>query len=121
MNKKSNSNNRQIGAFIETIVCKHLSQKGYIILERNYRCKFGEIDIIAKNNDYIVFIEVKYRKNVALGYPMEAVDFRKQQKIIKTSLFYIAQNHICINSNYRYDVISIIGNKITHIKNAFSI
>lgn len=121
MNNKTLSNTRQLGSDIETLVCDYLTKKNYIILERNFRCRFGEIDIIAKDGDYITFIEVKYRKNAALGYPIEAVDFRKQQKIIKTSMFYISQNRICINSNYRYDIVSVIGNKISILKNAFSI
>lgn len=115
------NNKRKLGETVETAVCSYLNSHGYIILEKNFRCHFGEIDIIAKDNNYIVFIEVKYRKNAALGYPSEAVDFRKQQKIIRSSMYYIHQNRISINSNFRYDVISVLGNKIIITKNAFTI
>lgn len=121
MYTKNNSNKRQLGNHIETIVCDYLSEKGYKILSKNYRCPFGEIDIIAKDENYITFIEVKYRKNVASGYPIEAVNHRKQQKIIKTSLYYITQNHLSLNSNYRYDIVSVIGSKVHILKNAFTI
>ncbi len=117
--KNTKINKRKLGEKAESIICSYLEEKGYIILEKNFRCHFGEIDIIAKDKDYIVFMEVKYRKNVALGYPEEAVTLSKQQKIIKTSLYYIQQNHISVNANYRYDVISILGNRVTLIKNAF--
>ena len=114
-------NKRKLGEKIEQNVAEYLKTQGYIILEQNFRCRLGEIDIIAKEKNCIVFIEVKYRKNVVSGYPEEAVNFHKQQKIIKSSLYYIQKNHISINSCFRYDVVSVINNKITIIKNAFTI
>lgn len=116
---QNNLSTRKKGAVIEEAVSGYLKNKGYTILERNYICHFGEIDIIAKEKEYIVFIEVKYRKNAAFGYPEEAVDTRKQKKLLKTALFYIRQNHISIDNNYRFDVVSVTGNKVKIIKNAF--
>lgn len=119
MTVKSKKDTRKIGDTYEKLVCNHLENCGYSILCKNYRCHFGEIDIIAKDKEYIVFIEVKYRKNAALGYPGEAVTLRKQRKIIQSSLFFIHQNHISLNSNFRYDVVCILNDKINIIKNAF--
>ncbi len=121
MQNNSKRNNREKGNKIEALVCEYLEQQGFIILEKNFKCHFGEIDIIAKDNDYISFIEVKYRKNAVSGYPSEAVNFQKQKKIIQSSLYYIHKNRISINQNYRYDVISVLNEEISIIKNAFTI
>ncbi len=121
INKINKINKRKIGEQVETLVCSYLKSQGYIILEKNFKSHFGEIDIIARENEYIVFMEVKYRKNVACGYPLEAVNYDKQQKIIKTSLYYIQQNHISLNASYRYDVVSVLNNKVSVLKNAFTI
>ncbi len=121
MYNKNFSNKHKIGTIVETIVSDYLSNLGYKILCQNYRCPFGEIDIIAKDKEFITFIEVKYRKNVASGYPTESVNHTKQRKIVKTSLYYINQNHLSPYSDYRYDIVSVIGNKIEIIKNAFTV
>jgi len=110
--------NTEKGKIAENIACKYIEDKNYLILERNYRTRRGEIDIIAKNNNYIVFIEVKYRKDTENGYPRESVTKLKQNKIKKTAVNYIVRNNI-INANFRFDVIEILGNNIEHIENAF--
>lgn len=74
-------NNREIGDKYEEKAVKLLISRGYEILERNYRVKAGEIDIIAKFEDTIVFVEVKYRKTLKYGYGLEAVDYRKIRRI----------------------------------------
>ncbi|MDE6182375.1 MAG: YraN family protein, partial [Eubacteriales bacterium] len=79
---------------------------------------YGEIDIIAEKENIIVFFEVKYRKTIKNGYPREAVSKAKQDKIKKTALIYISENNI-INKDFSFDVIEILGNEISHIKNAF--
>ena len=108
---------------------KNLNEKGiniktkYIvgnkILERNFRCKIGEIDIIALHKGYLVFIEVKYRKDSAAGHPLEAVDYQKQNKIRYTAQYYMYKNRIPENTPCRFDVVSILGDEITLIKDAF--
>ncbi|MBE5926768.1 MAG: YraN family protein [Lachnospiraceae bacterium] len=110
-----------MGTEYEKRACKFLEEQGYIILETNYRCKYGEIDIIAKdiNDGYISFIEVKYRAKINFGLPYEAVDYRKQNKIIKVSKNYIKDNNLLFYSKYRYDVVSIYDNEYEIIKNAF--
>jgi len=95
---------------------KYLIKNGYEILERNYRCKFGEIDIIASKDGYTVFVEVKTRKNSSFGRGFEAVDTRKQQKLILTAQAYMSSRR---ETSARFDVISIDAGEITHIQNAF--
>ncbi len=112
-------NKREVGSFFEEKAIRFLEEQGFIILEKNFRCKIGEIDIVAKEGQYLVFIEVKYRKSIRLGHPMEAVDTRKQQKILRTSDYYRMKNRIGDNIPIRYDVIWELGNEIRLIRNAF--
>lgn len=95
-----------------------LKKKGYRILICNYKTKFGEIDIIAQDKHVIVFVEVKRRSTLAYGRPIEAVDFKKQQKIRKVAEFYlmIKKNPY---ADCRFDVIEILGSEINHHVNAF--
>jgi putative endonuclease len=113
-------NNRQVGAIGEDIARNYLVENEFIILEQNYRNKIGEIDLIAKKEDEIIFIEVKSRKNLNYGYPSEAVNMKKQLKILNTSKIYILANRLN-NSRLRYDVIEVYlrDNNINHIENAF--
>lgn len=112
-------NKRQLGTNKEDYACKYLEEKGYIIKERNFRYKHGEIDIIAFKDDELIFIEVKYRSSDRYGMPYEAVDYRKKQRIINASRFYMAINNI-YDSQIRYDVISILNDEISHYENAFN-
>lgn len=111
-------NNRKKGNQYEQIAGEYLKLQGYEILEYNFQCRFGEIDIVAKDGDYLIFCEVKYRRNNAKGSPLEAVTFAKQKRISKVAFYYITtkkkEDMPC-----RFDVIGILGNKIQHIKNAF--
>lgn len=109
------NHNRGMGG--EMLACSYLEDKGYIILERNYEACGAEIDIIALQENYVVFIEVKYRKNISAGYPREAVTVYKQKKIKKAALCYIAQKQL--DCDFRFDVIEIIGDAAEHIENAF--
>lgn len=110
-------NNREKGSFGEEKAVKYLKHRFYKILETNYRRKTGEIDIIAKKDGYIIFVEVKYRKTTSMGLPREAVTPFKQGQIKRTAQMYIIENNP--NCDMRFDVIEILGNKIEHIKNAF--
>ena len=103
----------------EEKACNYLKSKKYKILEKNYRCLYGEIDIIAKYNNTLVIIEVKYRKSAKFGKGYEAVNYTKQQKIIKTLKYYINEKNV--KMPVRFDVISIDDNEITHIENAFGV
>lgn len=113
-------NKRSIGTSYEIIAKEYLIKKEYDILCMNYRCKFGEIDIIAKDNKgFIVFVEVKFRTNTKFGMPYEAVNKAKQRTIFLCSENYIKENGLSFCGKYRYDVISIKGKEILHIENAF--
>ena len=89
------------------------------VIMRNYRSKKGEIDIVAQDGDYIVFVEVKYRKNDSYGYPEEAVDFKKQNRIRFTARQYLVHERLGVTVPVRFDVVAILGNEIKHIKDAF--
>ncbi len=95
----------------------YIKSKKYKILERNYRCLYGEIDIIAIDKNTLVIIEVKYRKSTLFGKGYEAVNSAKQRKIIKTAQHYINEKNI--KKPVRFDVISIDNDIISHIENAF--
>ena len=106
----------------EESAVKFLIDKGYEIIKRNFRTKFGEIDIVAKEKDEIVFIEVKTRSSKKYGIPREAVDKNKIKHIINVSKYFILKNNLK-NSFLRYDIIEIYASKnnytINHIKNVF--
>ncbi len=110
---------RNKGKAYEQKAAEYLKTKGFRILEMNYHCKVGEIDIVAKDEEYLVFVEVKYRANAKSGLPQEAVDFRKQKKISATAGYYIMSHHLTENTAVRFDVVSILGEETTLIKNAF--
>ena len=109
------------GRLGEQKAVNYLIAKGYRIIDTNYRTKMGEIDIIATIHDILIFIEVKSRTNIDYGYPYEAVDWRKQNKIIKVSYAYIKQKGF-YDYQIRYDIIEVYFGKkpvIRHIENAF--
>ena len=111
-------NKRQIGTQKEQLAGAYLEKNGYEIIEYNFRCRQGEIDIIAKDGDYLVFCEVKYRSGTTCGTPFEAVDYKKQKNISRCALFYVSKRHWqylpC-----RFDVISVTDEEIKILKNAF--
>lgn len=110
------------GYYFEHIAQKYLKEKGYIILETNFTCKFGEIDIIALKNSTLIFIEVKGRKNTDFGYPCEYVTPYKIKKIISAANYYLLKNQYN-DVTCRFDVIELISSKkqINHIENAFEV
>ncbi|RGT53905.1 YraN family protein [Lachnospira eligens] len=112
-------NKRAAGADKEQLAARYLVDNGYAVLERNFRNKTGEIDIIAKKDNYIVFVEVKYRSNNKYGYAVEAVNYRKQQIIRRVAQFYMTTRYKSCDIPCRFDVIGIDGETVTHIKNAF--
>ncbi len=115
--------NIKIGQEAEATAVSFLKKKGFKILYKNYRTPVGEIDIIAKEKDTIVFIEVKARTSTYYGLPKEAVTAKKQQQIIKTALWYLKEKQLHNKSKIRFDVIAILltnnKTKIEHIKEAF--
>ena len=108
-------NKDNIGFEGENIACNYLESAGCEILDRNFICNFGEIDIVAKENEEIVFIEVKTRTNKKYGNPSDAVDLNKINYIIKTAKYYIYINHL-EKEFIRFDIIEIyIHNDKTEI------
>jgi putative endonuclease len=112
-------NTKDIGKTGEDMAAAYLAEQGYKILCRNYRTKYGELDIVAEHKSDLVFIEVKLRTNTSFGTPELAVNKSKQNKIIKSALSYIKENNIR-DKNVRFDVLSILTDKIELIKDAFS-
>jgi putative endonuclease len=99
-------NHQDLGKIGETIASNYLEKNGYTILAKNYRRKFGEIDIIARERDYLVFIEVKTRATASHGHPLEAVTFKKQKQISKVAQCYLAENNL-FDTAARFDVVSV--------------
>ena len=101
------------------MAAEFLRNQGLRILEKNFRCRNGEIDLIARDGKYLVFIEVKYRKNQGSGSPFAAVGKQKQRTIIKVALFYLIRHGFQDDIPCRFDVVGIDGEEIRWIKNAF--
>ena len=112
-------NKRQVGSNKENIIRRYMEEKGYTILEMNFRCRQGEVDIIAKNDEYLVFVEVKYRSDVSNGFPEEAVDKRKQKRICQAARYYMYIHNLNEYTPIRFDVAGILGNEINYTENAF--
>ena len=115
---------KSLGIIAERKAANYLRKKKYEILDFNYRCKFGEIDVIAKKDNFIVFIEVKARGENSIASPADFVDYTKQKKIISTAQLYIASNNIELQP--RFDVIEVYIKKdriksIKHLENAFTL
>lgn len=113
---------REVGKKGEELALLFLKEKGYLILEENFRSPFGEIDIIAMDRRSYVFIEVKMRKSQQFGSPLESVTAKKQQRIIRTALFYLKKKGLR-DVPIRFDVVSIEEDGKNHhirlLKNAF--
>ncbi|WP_343122642.1 YraN family protein [Hydrogenivirga sp. 128-5-R1-1] len=90
------------------------------MLQTNFYCKFGEIDIICKDNNCLVFVEVRSKSYEDFGKPEETVDYKKQQKIIKTANYFIEKS--CVDyDEIRFDVVAILKGEIKHFQNAFEV
>ncbi len=116
----------KVGQIAEDIACAYLLKQGLALMSRNYRCRMGEIDLVfldpLKNN--VVFIEVRYRKNIRFGTAAETVTYHKQHKLIKTASHYLQQQKLLMAC--RFDVIAMgpslhEKSDIVWIKNAFSV
>jgi len=109
----------------EELAIEYLKKKGYKVIERNYRCRMGEIDIIALHKGATVFMEVKTRKDYSFGLPQDSVNKRKQRHMILSALFYIKYKHLSLDDKYRFDVIGIDFTKekpdINLIQDAFQV
>lgn len=112
---------RKQGTKGEDVACVYLVNKGYKILKRNYYTQYGEIDIIAKYNDVLIFIEVKMRSSMKYGLGMEAVNHKKIDKIRLCAQIYLQENELN-DQSIRFDVIDILSGRdenIIHLEAAF--
>lgn len=115
---------KELGTRGEAAASSFLQKQGYAILGKNFRTRAGEIDIIAEDNGTLVFVEVKTRRSDAYGLPEEAVDARKQRKIVDAARYYLHRyNHA--DRDCRFDVVGVElcgsdGDRINHVRNAFS-
>lgn len=112
-------NQRKLGGSYEQMAADFLSKHGYRILERNFRCRLGEIDIVAQDGGCLVFVEVKFRSSSRYGGPMAAVNREKQRTISRVASFYLASHGLGWNTPCRFDVVGILPDRITLEKNAF--
>lgn len=114
-----------LGPWGEAQAADYLRRKGYTLVAANYRCRFGEIDLIVKNRHYLVFVEVKLRKSAGFAQAREFVDFRKQQRIRATASMYLSRYPTSLQP--RFDVIEIYAPQgmetkkltINHLEDAF--
>lgn len=112
-------NIHSIGKYGEDVAERYLKQKGYNIIDRNFACKQGELDIIAENHEYLVFVEVKTRSNYNFGKPIEAVGENKQEHMYKVAKYYL-HIHGLEERFIRFDVIEVFIDrgkaKVNHIR-----
>lgn len=96
-----------------------LLARGFSLLERNFLCKVGEIDLLMRDGNCLVFVEVRFRKNANFGSALETVNHSKQKKLIAAAQFYLSRNPLPAGATVRFDVIGITGDDIQWVVNAF--
>ena len=115
-------NNRLSGTWGEELALRYLRRRGYTLVERNYRTRYGELDLIVRHHNTLVFVEVKTRRGVGFGDPLEAVTPRKQATIRALAERYLSEREPDLDE-VRFDVVGILAGdgapRVTHIENAF--
>ena len=116
-------NRQRIGDRGETLALRYLAKKGYTPVERNYRTRLGEIDLIVRDKGALVFVEVKLRRGTGFGDPLEAVTPRKQARIRRVAELYLAEKGAGFDGEVRFDAVGIllgVGKpKLRHVEDAF--
>lgn len=109
------------GQQAESLACEYLQAQGLTLLEKNFSCRLGELDLIMQADDTLVFVEVKFRKNADYGHGSEAVDRYKQRKLVRAAQYYLQQHPHLQDTPMRFDVVSIEGpmQRIQWLANAF--
>ncbi len=116
---------RELGAYGEAAAARFLEGRGYLVRETNYRCPEGEIDIVARKDDCLVFVEVRTRRSLGFGTPEESVTAAKKEKLTNTALYYVA-THSDLPAQWRVDVVAVeVGSggevsRLEHIEDALS-
>jgi len=103
------------------LVTKYLEEQGYQVMARNFFTRYGELDIVARHEGYLVFIEVKYRSGTAFGAPEEAVTYYKQKHLISAAKYYLLKNGLSFEQPIRFDVVAMLGEEIRIVENAFQL
>ena len=117
--KKVKMNRRKVGSDYEKRAGQFLERQGLVILCYNFRNRYGEIDLVAKDGETTVFVEVKYRKDGQKGLPQEAVNFRKQWRICRVADYYRMLHDMGDFSPVRFDVVAVCGERVDWFPNAF--
>ncbi len=111
------------GTWAELKACTILEQNGLKLVERNFNCRFGEIDLIMREKSALVFVEVRLRKNNRFGHPAETIDARKRERLRRTATTYLKKTFGTIDTDCRFDVVTITGDRTKHdtqwLKDAF--
>jgi putative endonuclease len=114
----------ELGKLGEDLALKTVKRMGYRCIARNYRCPLGEMDLIARDGDTLVFVEIKTRRGKSLEQAKEAVDWRKKRQLSKVALAYMKENH-CADVKSRFDVVAVNlgsrGKEVEVVKNAFDL
>ncbi len=112
------TNKREIGTEGEDRATTSLKKEGYRIIEKNFRSPFGELDIVAEEGGYLVFVEVKKRNSPVFGTSLHAINNTKKKHMIKTAMFYM-KTHRCFDRRVRFDVVGIDSENVKIVKHAF--
>ena len=112
-------NNRRTGTGYERKAGAYLESLGYKIVTYNYRCRLGEIDLIAKDGGYLVFVEVKFRSSKGSGVPSEAVDAKKKSRIAVAARYYLLTRGYGEETPCRFDVVAVLEDEVRLIQDAF--
>lgn len=127
-NQQRNDAARAVGQQAEARTCEYLRAAGFLLVTRNYLCRFGEIDLIMKQGHQLVFVEVRYRRSDAWGSGADSVNQTKQRKLIKSALYFLQTNPHYHRFNGRFDVVGVkpsasksLQFEFNWIKNAFEI
>ena len=108
----------EVGATGEDRAVDHLLRSGLRIVERNYRCKVGELDVVARDGAVLVFVEVRSRRSAEYGSALDAVSFHKRRKVTRVAMAYLAARRPRF-TEARFDVVAITGDELVHIKDAW--
>jgi putative endonuclease len=108
---------KKLGNAGEAKAAHYLKKQGYKILKRNYRCPFGEVDIVAQKGDMVAFIEVKTRTSDAFSRPADAVGYERRQRYVRSAKYWFAGR--VMDVNVRFDIIEVLPESLNHIINAF--
>ncbi|MFC1622316.1 YraN family protein [Patescibacteria group bacterium] len=106
-------NKRSLGEKIEKEIANYLKIEGFEILVANWTCRWGELDIVARDKEELVFVEVKYRKTTKFGYPVESFTSKKKKSLLRTINYYLQKNP---EKTWRFDLVTVLGDKVKHYK-----